>query len=145
MSKQNKSKNRGSFGHDEESALRDFFQAAGHEHAPSDLSDRVIARIKTEKQATLSPAPPLIPTVVWAILGVICVVAVLLTFSSPTPNGGLHLPEWLDDISFSFIQISVSDFLSVFAHVPKSLAIILPFILLQFVLIKYFYEGKLIR
>jgi hypothetical protein len=105
----------------------------------------VIARIKAEKQSTLSPVAPLIPTAVWVILGVLSVAAVLFTFSTQTPNGGLHLPEWLEQVSFSFIQISLPDIFSVFGHVPKSLAIILPFILLQFVLIKYFYEGKLTR
>ncbi len=145
MSKQNRPANRGSFDSEDESAWRDLFQSAGYEPAPSDLSTRVIARLGAEKKGAFAPVRPLIPTAVWAALALLTISTILYSFSLPVRPGGLQLREWLDQLPMPSFQIALPNVLSVFEHVPKSLVIVIPFILIQVILIKYFYEGRFTR
>lgn len=129
----------------EEKALRDFFRTAGHEPAPADLSDRVIARIQAEEKLSLAPVRPLIPSSVWAVIGILVVASIGYALSYPSAGSGSRLDEWMGQVHIPTFQIELSDLLSVFQFIPGTLALLLPVLLLQLYFIRNFYEGRYSR
>lgn len=128
-----------------DSSLRELFQSVGYESAPSQMEDAVIARLQTEKDEALTLAGPLIPTAVWVVIGILVIATVAYALSLPNQLGDHLVSDYLPQWSLPEFQISIPSFTSIFEQVPASLALIIPFILLQFYLIKNFYEGRYSR
>ena len=127
--------------HMEEKVFKNLIQSTGYDKAPEGMANSILNRLEVEKSPQLANTGQLISNWVWIGLAVVFVGLFIITFQNPSPGDSFYFLDDLQKISLPNLQFDLLDRIHFFEGFPPILFILIPFIAVEFYLLKRYVEG----
>jgi len=128
----------------EDNTFKELIQSMGYESAPEGMVMSVLNQLSVEKERQTSSSPILIPKWVWILVIIIVLALLIYTILNPSNAEVFLLSEIIQQMNLFSFEFSFFEHIKIFQNTPKFLIVLIPILIVQFYLMKNYYEGRYI-